>query len=440
MPADSQRSLDYLYGLQSHGIKPGLSRTISLLGALGNPHHSFRAVHVGGTNGKGSTAAMLASVMAAQGYRVGLYTSPHLVDFTERIRVNGVSIPHDRAWELTEAVRSAAETRLMDPPTFFEATTALAFMYFADVGVEYAVVEVGLGGRFDATNILTPLVSVITTIGLDHQQYLGNTLEAIAGEKAGIVKAGVPVITGRLEEGPLSVVRAKAAASRTFCFSLGHDFDIVEKSPDRFSYRGLSRAYDAVSLPLAGRHQLDNAACALAALEVAAEGGVAVEERAIRDGLRTVHWPGRLETVGRKPTILLDGAHNPQAAEALATYLMTLQARRTASGAGHLILLVGMMRDKDIEGVLARLTAISGVSRLILTRSAHPRAADPEDLAREGAHMGVPIQIGATVSEAFTQARALAGPDDTICVTGSLLVVGEVKAILDGTTVSALRG
>ena len=440
MAADSQRSLDYLYGLQSHGIKPGLSRTIALLGAMGNPHNSFRAVHVGGTNGKGSTAAMLASVMASQGYRVGLYTSPHLVDFTERIRVNGVSIPHDRVWELTEAVRSAAETRLTDPPTFFEATTALAFTYFADVGVEYAVVEVGLGGRFDATNVLTPLVSVITTIGLDHQQYLGNTLEAIAGEKAGIVKTGVPVITGRLGEGPLSVVRARAADRRTFCVSLGHDFDIVEKSPDRFSYRGLSRAYDAVSLPLAGRHQMDNAACALAALEVAAERGVTVEERAIRDGLRTVHWPGRLEMVGRKPTILLDGAHNPQAAEALATYLATLQARRAVSGAGHLILIVGMMRDKNIEGVLARLTAIPGVSRLILTRSAHPRAADPEDLAREGAHLGVPIQIEATVGGAFAQARARAGPDDTICVTGSLLVVGEVKAILDGTTVSALRG
>ncbi len=440
MATDSQRSFDYLYGLQSHGIKPGLSRTIVLLGALGNPHNSFRAFHVGGTNGKGSTAVMLASVLVGQGYRVGLYTSPHLVDFTERIRVNGVPIPHDRVWELTKAVRYAADTRLPEPPTFFEATTALAFAYFAEMGVEYAVVEVGLGGRFDATNVLIPVVSVITTVGLDHQQYLGHTLEAIAGEKAGIVKSGVPVVTGRLEEGPLSVVRERAAAQGAFCFSLGHDFDFVEESPDRFSYRGISRAYEGLSLPLAGRHQMDNAACALAALEMAIERGVAVGEGTIRDGFRTVRWPGRLELVGRRPDVLLDGAHNPQAAGVLAAYLTTLQARRAASEAGHLIFVVGMMRDKDIGGVLARLTAIPGVSRLILTRSAHPRAADPEDLAQEGAHLGVPILIGSTVGEALARARTLAGPDDTICVTGSLLVVGEVKAILDGTTVSALKG
>lgn len=440
MAADFERNLAYLYGLQSHGIKPGLSRTIALLGALGNPHQAFRAFHVGGTNGKGSTAAMVASVLAAQGYRVGLYTSPHLVDFKERIRINGVPIPADRLSELTEAIRHAAETRLTEPPTFFEATTALAFAHFADRGVEFAVVEVGMGGRFDATNVLTPLVSVITTIGLDHQEYLGDTTEAIAREKAGIVKRGVPVVTGRLGAGPLEVIRAEASDRLAPCLSLGEDFDILGETPQRFAYHGVWRAYDGLSCPLAGRHQLDNAACALAALELAEERGAAVSEGAIRDGIRTVRWPGRLELAGRKPDLLLDGAHNPQAAGALAAYLTALKTRGGTAGKGRLILVLGMMRDKDHRGVLARLTAIPGVAQLIITRAAHPRAAPPEDLARKGADLGVPIQIVPSVGEAFARARALAGPDDTILITGSLLVVGEAKAILDETTVSALRG
>lgn len=440
MGADFKSSLEYLYGLQSHGIKPGLTRTIALLGALGDPHVSFRVFHVGGTNGKGSTAAMLASVLVRQGYRVGLYTSPHLVDFTERISVNGDTIPQARIWDLTGLVRHAAETRLSEPPTFFEATTAMAFTYFAEVGVEYAVVEVGLGGRFDATNVLFPLVSVITTIGLDHQQYLGGTPEAVAGEKAGIIKRNVPVITGRLDVGPLSIVRATAAAQQASCFSLGRDFDIIGESPNRFSYRGMRRSYEGLSCPLAGRHQMDNAACALAALETAVERGVTIGERAVREGFRTVRWHGRLELVGRKPDILLDGAHNPDAAHALAAHLTALQAQRVPSGGGRLILVLGMMRDKDIRGVLSRLAAIPGVSHLILTRAAHPRAASPDVVAREGADLGVPVLLGPTVGEAFARARALAGPEDTICVTGSLLVVGEVKAILDGTTVSTLKG
>jgi dihydrofolate synthase/folylpolyglutamate synthase len=440
MGAGFESSLEYLYGLQSHGIKPGLSRTIALLGALGDPQASFRVFHVGGTNGKGSTAAMLASVLSRQGYRVGLYTSPHLVDFTERIRVDGETISPTRVLNLTQAVRHAAETRLSEPPTFFEATTAMAFTYFAEAGVEYAVIEVGLGGRFDATNVLFPLVSVITTIGLDHQQYLGETPEAIAGEKAGIIKRNVPVITGRLGAGPLSVVRATAAARQASCFSLGRDFDIIGESPSRFSYRGVWQSYEGLSCPLAGRHQLDNAACALAALETAMDRGVRVGEGAVRDGFRTVRWHGRLELVGRNPDILLDGAHNPDAADALAAHLTALQARRSSSGGGRLILVVGMMRDKDMRGVLSRLAAVPGVSHLILTQAAHPRAARPEDLAREGADLDAPILLGPTVGEAFARAKTLAGPTDTICVTGSLLVVGEVKAVLDGTTVSALRG
>lgn len=440
MEVGVERSIAYLYGLQSHGIKPGLARTRALLGSLGDPHRSFRSIHVGGTNGKGSTAAMIASVLGSRGYRVGLYTSPHLIDFTERIQVNGRVIPPDRVGALTEKIRQASDACLSEPPTFFEATTVLAFACFAEAGVDCAVIEVGLGGRFDATNVLMPLVSVLTTIGLDHQEYLGTTPESIAFEKAGIIKQGVPVVAGRLAPESLSVIRRTAAEREAACVALGEDFDARGEAPEQFSYGGMRRRYDSLSCPLPGRHQMDNAACALAALELAEARGLAVGEEAVREGLRVVRWPGRLELVSRRPDVWLDGAHNPQAAEALAAHLTTLSTRRGPAAPGCLILVVGMMRDKDRKGVLSRLAFVPGVSHLVVTSAAHPRATDPQELAHDCEGLGVPVDVRPTVAEAFAYARSLAGPDDTICVTGSLLVVGEAKAALEGTTVSGLRG
>jgi len=440
MDVGVERSVAYLYGLQSHGIKPGLARTRALLGALGDPHRSFRSIHVGGTNGKGSTAAMMASMLGSRGHRVGLYTSPHLIDFTERIKVSGRGISFDRVVALTEKIRQASAACLSEPPTFFEATTVMAFACFAESGVDCAVIEVGLGGRFDATNVLTPLVSVITTIGLDHQEYLGTTPASIAFEKAGIIKEGVPVVAGRLAPDPLSVIRRAAAEREAVCVVLGEDFDTRGEAPDQFSYGGLRRRYDSLSCPLTGRHQLDNAACALAALELAEARGLAVGEEAVREGLRAVRWPGRLELVSRKPDMWLDGAHNPQAADALAAHLATLAARRGPSAPGGLILVVGMMRDKDRKGVLSRLAAVPGVSHLVVTAAAHPRAADPRELARDCDGLGLPVAVKPTVAEAVAHARSLAEPGDTICVTGSLLVVGEAKAMIEETVVSGLRG
>ncbi|TRZ99588.1 MAG: bifunctional folylpolyglutamate synthase/dihydrofolate synthase [Nitrospiraceae bacterium] len=440
MDVGVERSITYLYGLQSHGIKPGLTRTRVLLGSLGDPHRSFRSIHVGGTNGKGSTAAMIASVLGSRGYRVGLYTSPHLIDFTERIQVNGRVISSDRVGALTEKIRQASDACLSEPPTFFEATTVLAFAYFAEAGVDCAVIEVGLGGRFDATNVLMPLVSVITTIGMDHQEYLGTTPESIAFEKAGIIKQGVPVVAGRLASESLSVIRRTAAEREAACVALGEDFDARGEAPEQFSYGGLRRRYDSLSCSLPGRHQMDNAACALAALELAEARGLAVGEEAVREGLRVVRWPGRLELVSRRPDVWLDGAHNPQAAEALAAYLTTLSSRCGPAAPGCLILVVGMMRDKDRKGVLSRLAFVPGVRHLVVTSAAHPRATDPQELAYDCEGLGVPVAVRPTVAEAFAHARSLAGPDDTICVTGSLLVVGEAKAVLEGTTVSGLCG
>jgi dihydrofolate synthase/folylpolyglutamate synthase len=433
-----ENGLQYLYALQSHGIKPGLSRIKALLSGLGDPHHSFGVIHIAGTNGKGSTAAITASILVKQGYRVGLYSSPHLLDFTERIQINGAPIAHELVADLTEMVRYVANIRLAEPPTFFEATTAMAFTHFALSGVELAVVEVGLGGRFDATNVVTPTATVITTIALDHEQYLGNTLEAIAGEKAGIIKPAVPLITGRIESQPLSVIRSVASRNRAPSRSLGTDFVADGESSAQFSYRGRSNSYSDLTCSLAGRHQLDNAACALAVLEVAQERGIPVSEASIREGLRTVSWPGRLEAAGWQPQILLDGAHNPQAADVLACYL----TQRKVSGPppGRLILIVGMMRDKDRKGVLSRLGRIPVLSHLILTRSMHPRAAEPEELAEVVAALGIPHEISSSVPLALARARTLAKTEDTICITGSLAVVGEAKAMLEKATVSDLRG
>ena len=439
MSSDLESSIRYLYALQSHGIKPGLRPTVALLGALRDPHRSFQVFHIAGTNGKGSTAALLSSMLACQGYRVGLYTSPHLLDFTERIRINGTPILRTSVGGLTEMVRRAAETYLSEPPTFFEATTAMAFAHFAEVGVQYGVIEVGLGGRFDATNVVRPLVSAITTIGLDHQQYLGQTCEEIAKEKAGIIKDGTPVITGRMEPSSLAVIQAVAHEHHAPCFSLGRDFEVIGETPARFSYHGRSRTYEDLSCPLLGRHQMDNAACALAALEAAQERGVEASETNVREGLRTVRWPGRLEVAGHSPEVLLDGAHNPQAADALAAYLTTRRAERR-SPQGRLLFVIGMMRDKDRRGVLARLAAIPGPSHFILTKAAHPRAAEPAELAQDAAGLGISTEIMATVREACTRAGTLAEAYDTICVTGSLLVVGEAKAFLERTTVSDLWG
>ncbi len=433
-----ERSIDYLYGLQSHGIKPGLSRTLALLEAMGNPERRLRALHVAGTNGKGSTAAMLAAMLERQGYRTGLYTSPHLIEFTERIRVNGRRIPADHVAWLTGQVRAAAESHLAEMPTFFEAVTVMALAYFAEQAVDCAVVEVGLGGRFDATNVLIPLVSVITTIGMDHQEYLGSTPEAIAFEKAGIIKPGVPVVIGRLAPGPLSVVREAAAERRSAHVVLGKEFDVCGEDSGAFTYRGITGSLADLSCALPGRHQMENAACALAALELAGERGLPVGPEAIREGLRTVRWPGRLELAGRRPDIWLDGAHNPHAAEALAAHLTAVMTG--TSGKRRLILVLGMMRDKDRRDFLTILARVPGVSHCIFTQASHPRAASAEELARDGAELGIPCAVRATVAEAFSYARTLATPDDAICVTGSLLVVGEAKAQLEGTTVSGLRG
>ncbi len=426
-------SVAYLYRLQKHGIKLGLETMTALMDRLAVPHRRYRTLHVAGTNGKGSTAAMAASILREAGYRVGLYTSPHLVDFRERIRVNGEMIGEAAVAGLTEQMRSHCRTDLV--PTFFECTTAMALQHFADAHVDVAVLEVGLGGQFDATNVVTPTVCAITTIALDHQEHLGTTLSSIAFEKAGIIKLNVPVVVGRIEEEAWHRIEQVATERHAPLSRLDRDFFAEGQTPNGFSYRGRAAHYEGLTIPLKGRHQLDNAACALALIEAATTNGLEVSDAAVRQGLRVVHWEGRLEIVDRRPTVLLDGAHNPAGSAVLATYLKD-HARTNPHS--RVILVWGMMRDKDHRGFAAPL--VDAVDDVILTQTDLPRSATVADLRRALAGHRCCPHAAPILSEAIALARRLAAPDDLICVTGSLMLVGEMKALVRGCGLSPIRG
>jgi dihydrofolate synthase / folylpolyglutamate synthase len=426
-------AVSYLYSLQKHGIKLGLDTMTALVGRLGMPQGRYRNLHIAGTNGKGSTAAMTASMFQAGGYRVGLYTSPHLVEFRERIRIDGRMISESDIGRLTEVVKGVSEPDLS--PTFFEFTTAMALHYFAESKVDVAVLEVGLGGRFDATNVVSPLVCAITTIALDHQQYLGNTLESVAFEKAGIIKPNVPVITGRLSREAFETIARIAGERNAPLFSLGRDFEVEGETPARFSYSGASVRYVGLSCPLLGAHQLENCACALALVDAARQHRLVVREAAIREGLRQVQWEGRLEVVARNPLTVLDGAHNPAAANALAEFLRTF---RTSNPASRVVLVLAMMRDKDHHGFVEPFNGL--VDDLVLTQVDFKRSATVEELLPVIGTLCTQVRTQARVADALGEANQLARPQDLIYITGSLMLIGEVKAALRGCGLSPLRG
>jgi dihydrofolate synthase/folylpolyglutamate synthase len=311
----------------------------------------------------------------------------------------------------------------------------MALKYFAETEVDVAVCEVGMGGRFDATNVVLPLACAITTIALDHQQYLGSTLESVAFEKAGIIKPGVPVITGRLSREAFNTIERIAAERHAHVISLGRDFQVEGESPARFSYSGAGVRYEHLSCPLLGAHQLDNCACALSLVEAARQHRLGVGEAAIREGLRQVQWEGRLEVMARDPLMLLDGAHNPAAAAALADYL---RAYRTSNPRSRVILVLAMMRDKDHRGFAEPFKGL--VDDVVLTQANLQRSATVEELQAVVGGMWPHARTHAKVGGALGEAGRLARPEDVICITGSLMLVGEVKAALRGCGLSPLRG
>jgi dihydrofolate synthase/folylpolyglutamate synthase len=378
---------------------------------------------------------MLASILREAGYSVGLYTSPHLVDFTERIRINGRAIDARNVVAVAEALRARMPDDL--DPTFFEFTTAMAFLVFASARVQVAVVEVGMGGRLDATNVVQPLVSVITNVDLDHQRYLGDTIAAIAEEKAGIIKTGVPVVTAAAHPDALSAVTARAAERGAPLTVIGRDVRVTGASPAAFTYHGVTQRVEGLTCPLLGHHQLANAAAVLAAVEQAMAQGLSIPVDAVRRGLAGVQWEGRLEIIRSRPRIVVDGAHNAAGAAALADFLKG--EREAGRVGGRLVVVFGILADKDLHAIIDRVGSVA--DEIVLTEPAYHRAAPVDALLDAASSLAVPVRVAPSVANALDDVESRLAPDDWCVITGSLYTVGEVKAIYQGRgQLSVLRG
>jgi len=415
-----------------------LRRVQSLLARLGNPHLGRRTIHVAGSKGKGSVAAMIASVLQAAGHRTGLYTSPHLHDVRERIVVDGQPIGQDEFARLTEVlaphVAAENEDGHFGQLTTFELLTALALLYFQDRDTRWQVLEVGMGGRLDATSVVDEkAVCVITPISLEHTTVLGDTVEKIATEKAAILRPETTVVMApQPYPEAAAVIRGRAAELGAPLLDVGETYPVQRLGWEltgqsfRLAGPGCSRE---LWLPLLGTHQLENAATAVAAIDALREGGVAVSEESIGEGLSGLSWPGRLEVLGDKPLIVVDGAHNGHSARRLR------QALRDYFAFDCAILVMGVSGDKTIGAMAEELAPLTHL--LVATRSQHPRAAEPEAVAAAFAAQGVTSEICPTVATALDRAQALAGPDDLICVVGSLFVVAEAREQVLGLSVTA---
>ena len=431
-------SVQYLYGLghEMTAVKLELESIRALCHALGDPQRRVPAVHIAGTNGKGSTSAMIEAIVRAARLRVGLYTSPHLVEITERMRVDGRNISPDEFARLATKVRAASEQLVRDgalpaTPTFFEQVTAIAFLYFVEREVELAILEVGIGGRLDATNICEPLVCAITPVSADHQQYLGHTLTAIAGEKAGIIKTAAPVVVAPQEPEAMQVITNKCALMNAPLIDVGLQMKhcraeaknsgrVTEAGLFDFSYRTAMAEYN-VSLNLRGRHQVVNACTAIHLAEQLQQRGLKVSRQHIIDGLSQAYWPGRLELIATEPAILLDGAHNPAGARVLRDFLDEFIS-------APVTMIFGLMSDKALAEIAEIL--FPAAQAIIATRIGNPRATDPQLIAQVINQTGAKSDTAESAAEALATARRITPADGLICVCGSLYLIGEMKRAL----------
>jgi dihydrofolate synthase/folylpolyglutamate synthase len=416
-----QKSLDYLYRLEKFGMIFGLTQVEKILNAIGNPHKEIQVIHIGGTNGKGSTAAMMSSILQKEGYQVGLYTSPHLIRFTERIKVDGKEIEEEEVATLAGWMRKEIEAAgIPSPFTFFDFTTAMALHYFKQRLVDLAILEVGLGGRLDSTNVVDPLISIITNIAKDHEKYLGKSILKIAREKAGIIKKGKPLITAATQPQVLRLFSKVCQEKGSPYFRVGKEFRYVRAEDGDFDYEGLNRKLWSIHLNLKGFHQVINATTALGAMEVLEDLGYRVSTDAMIDGLREVDWSGRLEMVSSSPRVILDGAHNPAGA------LVLKESLEKEFEYQHLILLIGIMKDKDIQSMLHLLAPLA--DHIILTQPHTDRATPPSLLKKALGQNGEKAEIAEDLKEAIERGLSLTQEEDLLCITGSLYTVGEARA------------
>lgn len=417
---DYSRCLAEMFALRRYGIILGLDVIETILDRLDNPQSQFSAIHIAGTNGKGSVAAALATILQEAGFSVGLYTSPHLVRFNERIRINGRDVSDAEIVASYKAVRRVqGQTR---EPTFFEYTTAMAFDVFGRAGVDWAVIETGMGGRLDATNILTPKVSIITNISLEHRMYLGHTIAAITGEKGGIIKPDTPVVTGVTQKSAIDTLEAIAIEKSAPIYRLGRDFHVRRNRKGGFSYAGITHRWPDMRTCLAGAHQFSNAAITLAACEILIQQQVPIDVTAIQRGLASVKWPGRLEILNTTPAVIIDGAHNLMAARHLARFL-----KREMPGR-RITLVIGILDDKAYGAMLRAL--IPCAFRVIVTQPVIDRALPVEKLRKAVSALGHDVETIPNVAAAVNTACDTTPPEDAVCIAGSLYVVGEAMQAL----------
>ena len=411
-----ENGLNYLNSLGLHKVKPGLERINKILGSLDNPQDKVPGIIIAGTNGKGSVASAIASILVAQGYKVGLYTSPHLIDITERITINGIEIRSSDLSAVLLEIKKISENVLEEVPSYFEVITAAAYLYFSRKKVDFNVLEVGLGGRWDATNVITPVISVITNISRDHSEYLGETITEIAAEKACIIKPSVPVITGAKNEA-LEVIKEEARRNKSEIFIEEADFHSTGDDTNRFSYIGINWNIEDLKSNLIGTYQIRNLCVAIATIEtMSSKNNIRIDEESIRGGLLHINWRGRFETTREEPPLILDGAHNPGAARELVRSISDKYPNTKFT------FLIAMLDDKNHEEFLQYISEVA--EKILITRAPSERSSGTEVLADAAKKYIDNVRV---IEDYKTAYELVLNSSEPTCVTGSIFLIGAIK-------------
>ena len=410
------RTIDFLYSFERFGILLGLENISSLLAAIGNPQDQFRSVHVAGSNGKGSTSSLIEAMAGGSGLTTALYTSPHLNDFRERIRINGKFVSKE---EIIGATKKILPIYDHERTTFFEYTTAIAFDCIAHAKPDLGIIEVGLGGRLDATNTIKPLVSVITDISREHEDYLGVGIKAVATEKSGIIKENTPVVTGASRKEAREVILSTASALNAPVYEFGREFRGTRTSLNTFDYRSSGMSLPGLRMAMTGAHQMKNASLAIRSVEELVRKGYKISPEAIRKAVETTQFPGRFELLRRNPDVIIDGAHTPEGMRLLKSALLKLYPLR------NIFLLLGILKDKNVDTLVRTIVPIA--KKVVCVAPHSDRSLEPKALARKVGDMGLDAQAAGSIEEGFIALMEEAGKNDAIVAAGSLYMIGPVR-------------